>query len=356
MSKYWSSLVENLKPYVPGEQPKMANLVKLNTNENPYGPSPKVVEAIQAELNDNLRLYPDPEGQALKTAIAEYYADSGITAKQVFVGNGSDEVLAHIFQGLLKHDNPILFPDITYSFYPVYCQLFGIGYTTVPLAEDFTLNLDDYPSDNGGIIFANPNAPTGLTLGLDRIEALLIRNTESVVVVDEAYVDFGAQSARVLIDRYPNLLVVQTFSKSRSLAGLRLGFAAGSKELIEGIERVKNSFNPYPIDRIAEAAGREAVLDVAYFEQCCQRIMATRERTREALVELGFEVLPSATNFLFARPPASLPAAELAERLRQDKVLIRYFNKPRIDGFVRISVGTDEEMRALLGFLRGYLG
>ncbi|MCH8530067.1 MAG: histidinol-phosphate transaminase [Saccharospirillum sp.] len=354
MSRFWSPLVHDLDPYVPGEQPRVEGLIKLNTNENPYPPAPGVAELLrQPQTIERLRLYPDPNSQSLKDALTEHY---GLQPGQVFVGNGSDDVLAMVFMALFKNSQPLLFPDITYSFYPVYCQLFGIDYKTVPLAEDFSLNLDHYPADNGGIIFANPNAPTGLALGLDRIEALLQRNTDSVVVVDEAYVDFGAQSARALIDRYPNLLVVQTFSKSRSLAGMRLGFAMGSIELIEGINRVKNSFNPYPLDRIAEAAGREAVLDGAYFVQCCQRIMATRERTREALMAMGFEVLPSATNFLFARPPASLPAAELAERLRQDRVLIRYFNKPRIDGFVRVSVGTDEEMGVLLGLLKGYLG
>lgn len=353
MSRFWSPLVNELDPYVPGEQPRMEGLIKLNTNENPYPPAPGVAELLrQPQTAARLRLYPDPNSQSLKDALTEHY---GLQPGQVFVGNGSDDVLAMVFMALFKQQRPLLFPDITYSFYPVYCQLFGIEHRTLPLAHDFALNLEGYPTDNGGIIFANPNAPTSLALGLDKIEALLERNTESVVVVDEAYVDFGAQSARALIDLYPNLLVVQTFSKSRSLAGLRLGFAAGNKDLIEGLDRVKNSFNPYPIDRIAEAAGREAVQDVAYFEQCCQRIMATRERTRDELIKLGFEVFPSATNFLFARPPASLPAAELTDRLRQDSVLIRYFNKPRIDGFVRISVGTDEEMAVLLDLVRGYL-
>lgn len=245
MSKFWSALVSELQPYVPGEQPKMANLVKLNTNENPFGPSPKVIAAIQSELNDNLRLYPDPEGQALKEAIAAYHADSGISAKQVFVGNGSDEVLAHIFQGLLKHDKPILFPDITYSFYPVYCGLYQIESDVIPLTEDFEINPDDYKRPNGGIIFPNPNAPTGRYLGLEHVEDLLKSNPDSVVVVDEAYVDFGGQTAISLVNRYPNLLVSQTLSKARSLAGLRVGFAVGNEELIEALNRVKDSFNSY---------------------------------------------------------------------------------------------------------------
>lgn len=353
MSSYWSPLVHSLDPYIPGEQPRVDGLIKLNTNESPYPPAPGVAELLQQPATaERLRLYPDPNSQSLKDAIAE---DQGLAPAQVFVGNGSDDVLAMAFMGLLKQARPILFPDITYSFYPVYCQLFGVEYHTIPLAEDFSLDLDAYTTDNGGIIFANPNAPTGLAQSLNQIEALLQRNTGSVVVVDEAYVDFGAESAVALIDRYPNLLVVQTFSKSRSLAGMRLGFAAGQAHLIEALNRVKNSFNPYPIDRIAEAVGCAAVRDAGYFEACCQQIMATREAVTEALVGLGFEVLPSKTNFVFARPPAGLDAAELANRLRQDNVLIRYFNKPRISEFVRISIGTDEQMSRLLSLVRSYL-
>lgn len=353
MSSYWSPLVHSLDPYIPGEQPRVDGLIKLNTNENPYPPGPGVAQLLQQPATaERLRLYPDPNSQSFKDAITEHL---GLKPGQVFVGNGSDDVLAMVFMGLLKQARPILFPDITYSFYPVYCQLFGVEYQTIPLADDFSLDLDAYTSDNGGIIFANPNAPTGLALTLDQIEAVLQRNTQSVVVVDEAYVDFGAESAVALVDRYPNLLVVQTLSKSRSLAGMRLGFAAGQVHLIDALNRVKNSFNPYPIDRIAEAVGCVAVQDVGYFEACCQQIMATREATTDALVGLGFEVLPSKTNFIFARPPAGLAAADLADRLRQDKVLIRYFNKPRIDGYVRISIGTDEQMDTLLSLIRGYL-
>lgn len=353
MSSYWSPLVHSLDPYTPGEQPKVDGLVKLNTNENPYPPAPGVVELLQRpETAEQLRLYPDPSSQSLKEAIATHY---GLKPGQVFTGNGSDDVLAMVFMGLFKHGRPILFPDITYSFYPVYCQLFGIEYRNIPLADDFSLDLDAYSADNGGIIFANPNAPTGLASPLGQIEALLQRNTESVVVVDEAYVDFGADSAVALIDRYPNLLVVQTLSKSRSLAGMRLGFAAGQVDLIEALNRVKNSFNPYPIDRIAEAAGRIAFQDEAYFNACCKKIIETRQATSAALIELGFEVLSSKTNFLFARPPARLDAADLANRLRQDNVLIRYFNKPRINEFVRISIGTDVQMKRLISLIRAYL-
>ncbi|WP_028670989.1 histidinol-phosphate transaminase [Saccharospirillum impatiens] len=353
MSSYWSPLVHSLNPYTPGEQPKVDGLIKLNTNENPYPPSPGVAQLLQLpETAERLRLYPDPNSQSLKEALADFHQ---LTPDQVFTGNGSDDVLAMAFMGLLKHSRPILFPDITYSFYPVYCQLFGVEYQQIPLADDFSLDLDAYSTDNGGIIFANPNAPTGLALNLEQIERLLQRNTGSVVVVDEAYVDFGADSAVPLIHRYPNLLVVQTLSKSRSLAGMRLGFAAGQSPLIDALNRVKNSFNPYPIDRIAEAAGRIAIEDEAYFTACCQKIMATRQATCDALTGLGFTVLPSKTNFLFARPPAGLEAAHLSERLRADKVLIRYFNKPRIDGYVRISIGTDTEMAVMLELVRGYV-
>jgi histidinol-phosphate aminotransferase len=353
MSKFWSPLVQSLNPYIPGEQPQVEGLIKLNTNESPYPPSPAVARLLQqAETADNLRLYPDPNSQSLKDTIAAHFA---LKTDQVFAGNGSDDVLAMAFMALFKQADPILFPDITYSFYPVYCQLFGIEFSTIPLADDFTLDLEAYPGINGGIIFANPNAPTGIALSLATIESLLQRNTESVVVVDEAYVDFGADSAVALIDRYPNLLVVQTLSKSRSLAGMRLGFAVGQAHLIEALNRVKNSFNPYPIDRIAEAAGCAAIKDTGYFNTCCQKIIATREATARSLSELGFEVLPSKTNFVFARPPATHDAAWLSERLRQDKLLIRYFNKPRIDGYVRISIGTEAQMDVLLEKLEEYL-
>ncbi len=258
-NRFWSPVVHRLTPYVPGEQPKLSNLVKLNTNENPYEPSPRVLDAIRAELSDALRLYPDPNAERLKQAIADYY---GVTPAQVFVGNGSDEVLAHVFQALFQHPAPLLFPDITYSFYPVYCGLYGIDFATLPLAEDFTLRVADYLRPNGGIIFANPNAPTGCLLPLADIAWLLERNRDSVVAVDEAYIDFGGDTAIALVNRYPNLLVTQTLSKSRSLAGLRVGLAVGHPELIEALERVKNSFNSYPLDRLAIAGAVAAFEDV----------------------------------------------------------------------------------------------
>ena len=256
MSQYWSAVVHGLTPYVPGEQPKLPDLIKLNTNENPYPPSPQVLAAIAAETNDRLRLYPDPNGDCFKAAVAAHYA---IPPEHVFVGNGSDEVLAHVFLALLKHDKPILFPDITYSFYPVYCGLYGVEYQTVPLDAQFALQPADYAQPNGGIIFPNPNAPTGRVLALAEIEAILQANPDSVVVVDEAYIDFGGQSAIPLVAHYPNLLVTQTLSKSRSLAGLRVGFAVGQAHLMDALERVKNSFNSYPLDRLALAGATAAM-------------------------------------------------------------------------------------------------
>ncbi|WBU40106.1 histidinol-phosphate transaminase [Marinobacter alkaliphilus] len=347
MSKFWSALVSELQPYVPGEQPKMANLVKLNTNENPFGPSPKVIAAIQSELNDNLRLYPDPEGQALKEAIAAYHTDSGISAKQVFVGNGSDEVLAHIFQGLLKHDKPILFPDITYSFYPVYCGLYQIESDVIPLTESFEINPEDYKRPNGGIIFPNPNAPTGRYLGLEHVEDILKANPDSVVVVDEAYVDFGGETAISLVNQYPNLLVSQTLSKARSLAGLRVGFAVGNEELIEALNRVKNSFNSYPLDRLALAGAIAAFEDREWFEKCCGGVIEERERVTAALENLGFEVLPSKANFVFARHP-SHEGADIAAKLREQGIIVRHFNKLRISDFLRITIGTSDQNSSLI--------
>lgn len=347
MSRFWSRIVHQLDPYVPGEQPRGSNLVKLNTNENPYGPSPKVLEAIRLGVSDRLRLYPDPASQTLKQAIADYH---GIQPEQVFVGNGSDEVLAHVFHGLLQHDSPILFPDITYSFYPVYCQLYQIDYRCVPLTDDFRIDIADYAQANGGIIFPNPNAPTGCLLPLEAIETLLNNHKDSVVVVDEAYIDFGGESAIALIDQYPNLLVTQTLSKSRSLAGMRIGFAAGHPDLIEALIRVKDSFNSYPLDMLASAAGVAAYEDKIYFEQTRQKVIHSREKLTTGLTEMGFEVLPSAANFVFARHP-SHDAQSLASALRAEGVIVRHFKKPRIDQFLRITVGTESENQLLLSVL-----
>lgn len=352
MSRYWSPIVSTLTPYVPGEQPKVANLVKLNTNENPYPPSPKALAAIAAAAAGSLRLYPDPNADALKQAVATLH---GLTPAHVFVGNGSDEVLAHTFQALLKHEQPILFPDITYSFYPVYCGLYGIDYVTVPLDEAFQIRVEDYDQPNGGIIFANPNAPTGRPLALAAVERLLAAHPVSVVVVDEAYVDFGGESAIPLVGRYPNLLVVQTLSKSRSLAGLRVGFAVGQPELIEALERVKNSFNSYPLGRLALAGAVAAMEDRDHFDRTRQAVMGTRETLIAELIRLGFEVLPSAANFVFARHPDHDGAA-LAAALRERSIIVRHFRLPRIDQFLRITVGTDAECGALAEALAAIVG
>ena len=355
MSRFWSQVVRDLTPYIPGEQPKCANLIKLNPNENPFPPSPKVLAAIQAELGSDagrLRLYPDPNADLLKTAIAKHYT---VTTQQIFVGNGSDEVLAHVFMALLKHDLPILFPDITYSFYPVYCGLYGVEYETVPLADDFSINPANYCGrPNGGIIFPNPNAPTGCLLALAAIEEILRANPDSVVVVDEAYVDFGGKSAISLVNRYDNLLVVHTLSKSRSLAGMRVGFAVGHPALIEALERVKNSFNSYPLDRLAIVGAVAAIEDEAYFEQCCSAVIATRDNLTAKLQSLGFDVLPSAANFIFACHPQH-DAAELAKALREKNIIVRHFKLPRIDQFLRITVGTDAECNALTETLQDIL-
>ncbi|MFZ5571551.1 MAG: histidinol-phosphate transaminase [Thermodesulfobacteriota bacterium] len=351
MSRFWSEVVTGLKPYVPGEQPKITNLIKLNTNENPYGPSPKVIEALKAEVADTLRLYPDPNGDLLKQAVADYYA---LPPGQVFVGNGSDEVLAHAFQALLKHENPLLFPDISYSFYPVYCGLYRIDFATVPLTETFEIDLRDYLRPNGGIIFPNPNAPTGIALPLGAVEELLRRNTESVVVVDEAYIDFGGETAAPLVNRYPNLLVVQTLSKSRSLAGLRVGFAMGREDLIEGLERVKNSFNSYPLDRPALRGAAAAMADRAYFDETRNRIIRTREKLVENLKNLHFQILPSKANFIFVRHPER-DAAEISRRLREKSIIVRHFRQPRIEQFLRITIGTDGECDRLVEALETIL-
>ena len=351
MSRFWSEVVHTLTPYVPGEQPKLPDLVKLNTNENPYGPSPKAIAAIQAEVGDSLKLYPDPNADRLKQAVAEFH---GVDPARVFVGNGSDEVLAHAFLALLKHDRPILFPDISYSFYPVYCGLYDIQYETVPLTDDFAIRVEDYVRPNGGIIFPNPNAPTGRVLALNAIERLLQANPDSVVVVDEAYIDFGGDSAVPLVATYPNLLVVQTLSKSRSLAGLRVGYAIGQPDLVQALVRVKDSFNSYPLDRMAIAGGAAAMADRAHFDATRKAVMASREWLTGEMAALGFDVVPSAANFIFARHPAR-DAGELAKALRERSIIVRHFRQPRIDQHLRITIGTDDQCRALVTALKEIL-
>lgn len=344
MSRFWSPVVRTLTPYVPGEQPKLSTLIKLNTNENPYGPSPRVLEALRAEAAESLRLYPDPNADRLKKTLAQYH---GVGPAEVFVGNGSDEVLAHIFLGLLKQDAPLLFPDISYSFYPVYCGLYGIEYRQVPLNDAMEIDVDGYDGPCGGIIFPNPNAPTGCLLPLAAIERLLTRHADRVVVVDEAYVAFGGDSAIPLVARYPNLLVVQTLSKSRSLAGLRVGFAIGQADLIEALERVKNSFNSYPLDRFAMAGAVAAFEDEAYFQETRQAVIRSREKLTADLKALGFAVLPSAANFVFATH-ARQDAGTLAASLRERGIIVRHFRQPRIEQYLRITVGTPAECEALV--------
>ena len=352
MSKFWSKRAHELDPYTPGEQPQNQQYIKLNTNENPYPPSPKAIEAIRDAAVESMRLYPDPHAKSLKQAIAGFY---DLDIEQVFVGNSSDEVLAHTFVGLLKQDKPLFFPDISYGFYPAYCGLYNIEATRIPLADDFTIRVEDYDKENGGIIFPNPNAPSGIALSLADIEKILDANPEVVVVIDEAYIDFGADTAVPLIAKYPNLLITQTFSKSRSLAGLRVGFAMGHPDLIEGLERVKNSFNSYPLDRAAIAGATASIKDKAHFESTCQKIIATRNKTSAALEAMDFTVLPSKTNFVFAKPNKA-DAKKLYLDLKEQGVLVRYFSAPRIDGFLRVTIGTDDEMDIFLKTLAGLLG
>jgi histidinol-phosphate aminotransferase len=352
MSTFWSPHVGKLTPYVPGEQPRIERLVKLNTNENPYPPSPKVIEAIAAENDERLRLYPDPQSTRLKEALAAYHQ---VAPNEVFVGNGSDEVLAHAFHAFFMQDKPILMPTISYSFYKVYCRLFGIEARLVPLDEGMRVDPARYTEPCGGVVIANPNAPTGIALSLAEVESILRAQPDRVVLIDEAYVDFGAESAISLVKRYPNLLVVHTFSKSRALAGLRVGYAIAQPHLIEGLERVKDSFNSYPLGRLATAGAVAALEDDAYFQARRAQLIATRERLADSLRALGFAVLPSSTNFLFVSHPAQ-PAAGLARALRERAILVRHFSSPEIDNYLRISIGTDEECEALRRALADILG
>jgi histidinol-phosphate aminotransferase len=352
MSRFWSRLTHELKPYVPGEQPRVVDLVKLNTNENPHPPSPRVLEAVSGEATDTLRLYPDPQATALRAALASYHK---VRPEQVFVGNGSDEVLAHAFAALLKHDAPLLFPDITYSFYPVYCRLFGITYETVPLDAAMQIRVADYRRPAGAIVLPNPNAPTGIALSRSEIVTLLEDHPDAPVVIDEAYVDFGAETAIPLVASHPNLLVVQTMSKSRALAGLRIGYAIGDSDLIEALTRVKDSFNSYPLDRPAQAGAIASLVDEPYFQASRTQVIESRARLHRGLVGLGFEVLPSAANFVFARHPAQAGEA-LAAELRRRAVIVRHFAAPRICDYLRISVGTDGQIDRLLSALSEILG
>ena len=347
MKEFWSDRIRGITPYTPGEQPKNRTFIKLNTNENPYPPSPKAVEAIQEAAGEGLRLYPDPEGTPLIQALARR---TGLQENQIFVGNGSDEVLAFAFQAFFGEGSTIVFPDITYSFYPVYANLFGIRCRTIPLREDFTLPVEQFLGDNDGVVIANPNAPTGIELAQESIRRILEGKPDQVVIVDEAYVDFGGVSALPLIDEYPNLLVVQTASKSRALAGLRVGFAFGNANLIAGINCVKNSINSYTLDRLAIVGATASVEDEDYFQAQRRRVMETRERTAARLRALGFTVLPSQSNFIFVSHP-TVPAKTLFAGLREAGILVRYFAQPRIDNYLRITIGTDPDMEALAAAL-----
>lgn len=347
MKEFWSDRIRSLTPYTPGEQPKDRKFIKLNTNENPYLPAPGVLEAIKAGADAGLRLYPDPDASLLRQALAKAY---GVEENEIFVGNGSDEVLAFAFQAFFSQGDEIVFPDITYSFYPVYANLFGIRCRTVPLKEDFTVPVEQMRGSQG-VVIANPNAPTGIELPQSELRQILEANRDVVVIVDEAYVDFGGESALPLIREYPNLLVVQTCSKSRALAGLRVGFAFGDANLIQALNCVKNSFNSYTLDRLALTGATAAVEDQAYFDTQRAKVMATRARTTEELQTMGFRVLPSKANFIFITHP-TVPAQQLFAGLREKGVLVRYFNQPRIDNYLRVSIGTDQEMDAFLAAMR----
>ncbi|MCL2211332.1 MAG: histidinol-phosphate transaminase [Treponema sp.] len=348
MSDYWNNRVKNLSPYIPGEQPKDRRLIKLNTNENPYPPSPKVIEAVKNAADESLRLYPDPECTQFREAAAARYK---VKPEQVFAGNGSDEILAFAFGAFFESsqkgykDAPVLFPDITYSFYPVYANLWDIPYKTVPLRDDFSINIEDYKINSGGIVISNPNAPTGTPLPLDDILSLAeyLEKQKKVLIVDEAYAAFGAQSAVSSIDKYPNLLTVHTLSKSASLAGLRAGFAIGNEKLIEALCRIRDSFNSYTMDRLALAGAKAAVEDVEYYNEINRRVIATRERVTAALRAMGFNVLNSSANFIFIKPPKT-SGKDFFAALREKGILARHFNKERIADYLRVSVGTDDDM------------
>lgn len=351
MKEFWSSRIRDLTPYTPGEQPKERKFIKLNTNENPYPPSPKVVEAVKQGVDARLKLYPDPEAGKLVSALAEAY---GVRETQVFVGNGSDEVLAFAFQAFFEPEGTILFPDVTYSFYPVYSNMFGVRYRTVPLNEDFTIPVEEMLGDNDGVIFANPNAPTGIELDQASLRRILEGNPDVVVIVDEAYIDFGGTSALPLLREYPNLLVVQTMSKSRALAGMRVGFAFGSENLIQAMNCVKNSINSYTMDQLAILAGVAAVEDQAYFQRRCAQVADTRDKTTKVLQALGFTVLPSKSNFIFITHP-ELPARKLFADLRAAGILVRYFDQPRIDNFLRVTIGSEEEMAEFCATMKQFV-
>lgn len=351
MQQEWMKNLRDIEPYVPGEQSREKNIVKINANENPYPPSPEAIKAINEFDCNRLRFYPDANALEFKMALAEFY---GVSVENVFLGNGSDDVLALSFQAFFNSDKPIAYPDITYSFYPVWCRLFNIPYKNYPLDDNFRINPEDYKEQNGGVVIPNPNAPTSLGEGREFIERIMEYNKDSVVIIDEAYVDFGGYSSVELTKKYENLLVTGTFSKSRSLAGMRIGYAIGSKTLISVLEAVKNSYNSYTLNSVSMAAGTAAIKDRAYFESTVSKVIATRQRVAEELRALGFTVLNSQTNFLFATHNA-ISIKDYFEWLKAQKVFIRYFNLPRINNYVRITIGTDDEMNVFLNKTKEYL-
>lgn len=349
--KAWEKYFRKVVPYVPGEQPKTDNLIKLNTNENPYPPAPGVAQALASMPSDAFRKYPDPTATVLVSELAKFY---GLREDQVFVGVGSDDVIGMAFLTFFNSDKPVLFPDISYSFYPVWADLFHIPYETQKLDQEFRIIKEDYYKENGGVIFPNPNAPTGLLMPLDQVEDIIAHNQDVVVIVDEAYIDFGGKSALELLEKYENLLVVQTFSKSRSMAGMRIGYAMGAPSLIKALSDVKYSYNSYTMNLPSLILGAEAVKDDKYFRETLHKIITTREHTKERLAGLGFTFPDSMSNFIFASHK-SCPASELFVALKRENIFVRYFNQPRLDNYLRISVGTDEEMDTLCGFLETYL-
>ena len=351
MEKLWTENLRKIEPYVPGEQSEDKDIIKLNANENPYPPSPMAEQAIKEFNADSLRLYPNANATELKQVLADYY---NVKTNNIFLGNGSDDVIAVAFQALFNSDLPIVYPDLTYSFYPVWCSLFNIPYKTYPVDDDFRINVEDYKEKNGGVIIPNPNAPTSIGESTDFVEKLLEYNQDSVVIIDEAYVDFGGESSVELTKKYENLLVTGTFSKSRSLAGLRIGFAVGSEKLISVLEAVKNSYNSYTIDSLSIKAGKASILDDEYFKETCRKVIATREYVTAQMRKMGFKVLDSSTNFIFATKDGC-SMKDVFEYLKTKKVYIRYFSIPRIENYVRITIGTDEEMAIFLKELKGYL-
>ena len=351
MSDLWENNVRKVVPYIPGEQPKETDIIKLNTNENPYPPSPRAARVLREYESGRMRLYPDPDATVLVDALAERY---GLKPSQIFVGVGSDDVISVAFMTFFNSDKPVLFPNITYSFYDVWADVYRIPYKMIPLTEDFRINPKDYKTENGGIIFPNPNAPTGVLESLETVEEIVKANPSSVVIVDEAYIDFGGESALKLIDKYENLLVVQTFSKSRSMAGMRIGFAMGSEKLIKYMNDVKFSINSYTMNPITQLCGAEAVKDNEYFDKTVAKVIATRERAKKELSALGFTFPDSKSNFIFASHK-SKPAKEIFEALKERKIFVRYWNKPLINNHLRISIGTDEEMDRLFEALKEIL-